>query len=77
MPIHQAWLDEHKKEIRQQFLEELETHHRLQHVWGLGPLKLSRHKGVLQIWGQYVDIETNRLRQAFLGGRRWPSSWAS
>ena len=77
MAIHQAWLGEREKEIREQFLEELTHYYRLQQAWGLGPLKLSWRKGVLQIWGQYVDIENNRLRQAFLGSGRWPSTWAS
>ena len=69
MAIHQAWLDECEKEIREQFLKELTHYHHLQ--------RLSQCKGVLQIWGQYVDTEDNRLCQAFLGGGRWPSAWAS
>ena len=77
MAIYQAWLDECEKEIREQFLEELTHYYRLQQAWVLGPLKLSRRKGMLQIWSQYVDIENNRLCQAFLGSGRWPSAWAS
>ena len=67
MAIHQAWLDEREKEIREELIKELKNYHRLQQAWGLGLLKLSQCKAILQIWGQYLDIETYHLCQAFLG----------
>ena len=59
MAIRQTWLEERKKEIREELLEELKNYQRLRQVWGLGPLKLSRRKGLLEIWGQNLDMEDN------------------
>ena len=77
MVIRQAWLEEREKEIKEQFLQELNNYHRLQQPWSLGQFKLSRRKGLLEIRGQYLDVEDNRLRQVFLGSGRWSSAWSS
>lgn len=77
MAINQYWIEERDKELMQQALQELQHYHRVSQAWGLGPLKLSRRKGILHIWAEYFDIEDNRVRQAFLGSGRWRSAWTS
>ena len=43
-------------------LQELVNYHRVRRAWGLGPLKIKRRQGTLDIWIEYFDIEVNRLR---------------
>ena len=68
MARSQFWINVQEQELRWQMLEELINYHRLRRAWGLGPLKIKRPQGTLDIWAEYFDIEVNRTRQAFLGG---------
>ena len=72
--IHQAWLDEQEKDLRRRLLKEIQQYHRVQQAWGLGPLKLSRRPGILQIWARYLELEDNRVHQAFLARGSWESA---
>ena len=56
-------------------LQELVNYHRVRLAWGLGPLKIKRRQGTLDIWAEYFDIESNRTRQAFLGHGTGRSAW--
>ena len=55
-------------------LQELVNYHRVRLAWGLGPLKIKRRQGTLDIWAEYFDIESNRTPEAFLGGGKGQSA---
>ena len=79
MAIHQFWIDDRERELRQQLLEELAHYHRLRRCWGLGPLKLKHRQGgrqgSIEIWANYFDLEVHRTHQAFLGSGKGQSGW--
>ena len=56
-------------------LQELVNYHRVRRAWGLGPMKIKRRQGTVDIWAEYFDLEDNRLREAFLGGGKGQSGW--
>lgn len=75
MAMKQYWKDERDKELRQRVLDEMHHYHQVRQAWGLGPLKLYRRQGILNIWAKYWDMEDNRVRQTFLGSGKWSSAW--
>ena len=75
MATKQYWIEEQEKELTQQVLQELDHYHQVQRALGLGSLKLKPRRAVLEIWAEYLDIETNRARQAFLGSGKGLSGW--
>jgi len=66
MAIKQFWIDEREKELRQQLLQDIVNYRKLREAWGLGPIKLLKSQGILQIKGVFVDYE-NRPQTALLG----------
>ena len=66
MTIKQFWIDERENDLRQQLLHDIVNYHKLREAWGLGPIKLLKRQGILQIQGVYVDYE-NRPQTTLLG----------
>ena len=75
MATKQYWIEEREKDLRQQVLQELVHHQELQRAWALGPLQLYRHRGMLEIWAYYWDIESNCRPQTFLGSGKGQKAW--